>query len=113
MNKYEWAIVGAGPAGMAALGKLIDLGVPAKKIAWIDPEFKVGDFGTRWLNVSSNTKVDLFIKFLNGYKAFNYSECKEVFALHQQDPEATCQLKYAADPLQWVTEQLKSQVNSI
>ena len=26
METYQWVVVGAGPAGIAALGKLIDLG---------------------------------------------------------------------------------------
>ncbi len=116
MTTYQWAVIGAGPAGMAALGKLMDTGVNPKEIAWIDPEFKVGDFGSKWRNVSSNTKVDLFIKFLEGVQSFNYSQCPDRlknYELHGLDPSKTCLLKHAADPLQWVSDQLKNQVNSI
>ncbi len=113
METYQWVIVGAGPAGIAALGQLIDSGVNSKQIAWVDPAFQVGDFGAKWRNVSSNTKVDLFLKFLTGYKAFQYAQCKEAYPLHQLDPEATCLLHYAAEPLSWVTERLKSQVKAI
>lgn len=62
---FKWAVIGAGPAGIAAVGKLIDAGINPKEIVWIDPEFKVGDFGTHWRNVSSNTKVGLFLKILS------------------------------------------------
>lgn len=116
MTTYQWAVIGAGPAGIAALGKLIDAGVSPKEIAWIDPEFKVGDLGTQWRNVSSNTKVDLFIKFLEGINAFNYSQYPERFKkyeLHALDPNQTCLLKHAADPLQWVSHQLKPKVYAI
>lgn len=110
-KQYDWAVIGAGPAGIATIGKLIEHGIDPQKIAWVDPQFKVGDFGTKWRNVSSNTKVDLFLKFLNACSAFNYSNCKNDFPLHSLDPEKTCDLHFAAEPLQWVTEQLQQQVN--
>ena len=113
MNTFEWAVVGAGPAGIAAVGKLLDLGVSKDKIVWIDPAFQVGDLGAKWQNVSSNTKVELFSKFLSGYKAFQYNKCQESYPLHLLSPEQTCILKQVVDPLLWITEQLKSRVNAI
>jgi cation diffusion facilitator CzcD-associated flavoprotein CzcO len=53
----EWAVIGSGPAGIAAVGKLLDLGIAAQNIAWIDPAFTVGDLGKKWSKVSSNTKL--------------------------------------------------------
>ena len=35
---YAWAVIGAGPAGIAAVGKLLDHGVADKDIVWIDPD---------------------------------------------------------------------------
>ena len=61
---YQWAVVGAGPAGIAAVGKLLDNGILAEDILWFDPHFKVGDLGLHWHNVSSNTKVKFFNDFL-------------------------------------------------
>jgi cation diffusion facilitator CzcD-associated flavoprotein CzcO len=109
-HSYLWTIIGAGPAGIAVVGKLIDAGVDPKQIAWIDPDFKVGDFGSRWRSVPSNTKVKLFTKYLNACQAFNYSHCQEDFALNHLDPEQTCDLHYMADPLQWVSNHLKQKV---
>jgi len=103
---FEWAVVGAGPAGIATVGKLIDVGIDPKKIAWIDPEFKVGDFGQRWSNVSSNTKAKLFVKFLQACKAFRFDECEQSFELQTVDPEKTCFLRLMVSPLQWVTDHL-------
>lgn len=44
-NKFQWAVIGAGPAGIAAVGKLLDHGVLPEDILWFDPHFKVGDLG--------------------------------------------------------------------
>jgi len=112
-SSFSWAVIGAGPAGIAAVGKLIDHGIDPKTIAWIDPEFKVGDFGTKWRNVSSNTKVKLFIKFYEACKSFQYSSATSQFDIHHVDPEHTCLLSLAADPLQSITNTLKECVHAI
>ena len=72
-KSYQWAVIGAGPAGIAVIGKLLDYGVGPKEIAWIDPAFQVGDFGTKWRNVSSNTRAGLFIKFFEECESFQYN----------------------------------------
>jgi cation diffusion facilitator CzcD-associated flavoprotein CzcO len=110
---FDWAIIGAGPAGIAALGKLIDHGIEPKKIAWLDPEFKVGDFGAKWRNVSSNTKVKLFLKYFEECKSFQYPISTNDFAITKADPQKTCLLTLAAEPLQWITDHLKHKVHSI
>lgn len=109
---YDWAVVGAGPAGIAVIGKLLDNGVPAKKIAWVDPAFAVGKFGTLWREVPSNTKAKLFTQFLQASKSFQYDNADVQFALRQADPNDTCQLSIMAEPLQWVTNHLKQQVSA-
>lgn len=110
---YTWAVIGAGPAGIAAIGKLLDHGIAAPEIAWIDPKFTVGDFGTLWRNVPSNTKVKLFLHFLQACKSFAYQAAPQHFALNHADPEKTCPLNLMAEPLQWVTEQLKNKVHAV
>lgn len=109
---YQWTVIGAGPAGIAAVGKLLDQGIPAAEIAWVDPEFKVGDFGTRWRNVHGNTKVELFLKFLHSCKAFNYKNCSEKFPIDSAVPTSTCLLNLMAEPLQWVSDHLKEKVSA-
>lgn len=108
---FDWAVVGAGPAGIAAVGKLLDAGVHPKRLAWIDPSFSVGDFGVKWRNVPSNTTVGLFTKYLLASKAFNYAECKVNFALNNTDPSQTCFLHLMDEPLQWVTQELMKKVS--
>ena len=112
MASFEWTVVGAGPAGIAALGKLIDQGVDPKSIAWVDPNFRVGDLGQKWYRVSSNTKVDLFNKFLEDCSAYRYRSAPD-FTLRDCDPEATCLLNHIAEPLGWVSNHLREAVHPI
>jgi hypothetical protein len=112
-NKYEWAIVGAGPAGIAAVGKLLDAGISRKHILWIDPYFRVGDLGRLWPNVSSNTKVKLFSDFLMAVDAFNYKEAPKDFELNHLPAYETCTLSYIVEPLQWISEQLQKKVCAV
>lgn len=110
--RFAWAVVGAGPAGIAAVGKLLDLGIDPQKIAWIDPAFSVGDFGTLWREVSSNTRVALFTRFFEACSAFQYAASPD-FEIKKIDPNSTCTLSFAAEPLQWITAHLKDTVYSI
>lgn len=110
---FSWAVIGAGPAGIAAVGKLIDHGIDPQTIAWLDPEFKVGDFGTKWRNVSSNTKVKLFTRFYQACESFHYASVPDKFDIHHANPEETCLLSLAAYPLQWITDNLKKSVHAI
>lgn len=110
-TSFNWAVIGAGPAGIAAVGKLLDQGI--EKIVWIDPEFKVGDFGTKWRKIDSNTKVELFLRFFAECKAFEYPSSPTDFEISKINPEKTCLLSTAAEPLQWITDNLKNKVYSI
>ena len=107
---FQWAVIGAGPAGIAAVGQLIDHGIAPEKIAWVDPDFTVGAFGTDWKNVPSNTKVKLFTAFLTACNAFEYAQCDHDFALTTLPAMDTCQLNAMAEPLQWVTKRLQKKV---
>lgn len=112
MTTYQWTIIGAGPAGIAAVGRLLDAGVAASTIAWIDPSFEAGDLGQRWRAVWSNTQVCLFRSFLNGSPSFQMSDAPH-FALDDLGPEDTCPLGLIADPLVWISQHLRSRVVSV
>lgn len=107
---HQWAIVGAGPAGIAAVGKLLDYGIDPKQILWIDPHFTVGDLGRLWQNVSSNTTVKLFLNFLESTHAFSYYKAPADFHINHLPPHETCTLQHIVEPLQWISEQLKTSV---
>ena len=112
-NEYDWAVIGGGPAGIAAVGKLLDNKVNAKQLLWVDPEFKVGDFGQKWLHIPSNTKVGLFQRFLHEVASFKFRQVHHQFELSELDIDDTCLLTHIVEPLKWVTKQLREQVQSI
>ena len=113
MNKqtYKWAIIGDGPAGITAVGVILDYGVSTKEILWVDPEFKVGDFAKHWQNIPSNTKVGLFQKYLNSCQSFDFKKSSE-FELFSLDVDKTCYLAKMAEPLIWVSNHLQTKVRS-
>ena len=106
-----WTIIGAGPAGIAALGMLLEKGVVAQDITWIDEAFQVGDFGQKWGQVDSNTKAIFFQKFLHRCSAFHLPEAQH--AIFATDPEQTCKLRLMGDSLQTVTDNLRQKVHSM
>jgi len=107
---YSWAVVGAGPAGIISVGKLLDSGVAEKDILWIDPAFCVGDFGRHWGSVNSNTKVSLFLNVLKGIHSFQYDQRPQDFKLDTMDVAGFTELKSVTEPLQWVSHHLKEKV---
>lgn len=111
-SPYDWAVVGSGPAGIAAVGKLLDKGVDPDRLLWIDPHFEVGDLGHFWRNVSSNTTVQLFLNFLNDVDSFQYKKAKIDFELNHLPLQETCILAHMVAPLQWVTDRLKKIVHT-
>lgn len=115
MNRklHQWAVIGAGPAGIAAVGKLLDHGILAEDILWFDPSFKVGDFGHYWSNVSSNTKVKFFKDFLLDVRSFHYQEAPVDFPLNHLPVNETCTLSYMVEPLQWITDCLLQKIHSV
>ena len=112
MASYEWTVIGAGPAGIAAVGRLLDHGVAGERIAWIDQAFAGGDIGQKWRSVSSNTHAALFLEYFNGSKAFRFCEAPPM-PLKEIDPQETCALGLVAEPLVWITEQLRERVDAL
>lgn len=107
---YQWAVVGAGPAGIAAVGKLLDHEVIPDNILWIDPQFRVGDLGQFWRNVSSNTTVQRFLDFLHEVKSFSYKQAPIDFQLNHLNTDNTCMLSEVVEPLQWISDLLTQKV---
>jgi hypothetical protein len=112
-SSFLWAVIGAGPAGIAAVGQLLDKKISPEHIIWIDPDFNVGDFGSKWCKVSSNTSVKLFNRFYNHCSSFDYPSVADHFEITGFDESATCLLEYAAQPLRWITQSLTQRVPSV
>lgn len=109
---FQWAVVGAGPAGIAAVGRLLDAGVDPNNLLWLDPQFGVGDLGRSWKTVSSNTKVKLFIDFLQAADSFSYKKAPVDYQLNHLPPQETCLLNYVVEPLQWISDELRKKIHS-
>lgn len=112
-RSFQWAVIGAGPAGIAAVGTLLDHGVQPATILWLDPDFQVGDLGRFWQNVSSNTKAAAFLDFLHAVKAFRYEQRTIDFAINHVDSNKTCLLRHIVEPLQWITAHLVDQISAV
>ena len=111
MQHYQWAVIGAGGAGISAIGKLLDANINASQILWLDPEFKVGDLGKYWSSVPSNTNVRRLLAFLNACDSFSIADCTINFPILQADPAKTTLLQNIVDPLQWISDHFCNQVN--
>lgn len=109
MTQYTWTVIGAGPAGIAAVGRLLDQGIAPEEIAWIDPEFTAGDLGGKWRAVPGNTHVASFLDYLTASPSFRFAEAPH-FELKDIDPEDTCPLGVVADPLVWISQCLCERV---
>jgi hypothetical protein len=56
-------VIGAGPAGILSVCKLIDKGNEPEKMAWIDPEFCVGRFGKYYQDIRMASANDYNILY--------------------------------------------------
>ncbi len=110
---YQWAIVGAGLAGITALAVLIDSGVDPATIAWIDPEFNVGRVGKYYRNVPGNIATSRMILYVNNCPYFKEIASASIDALYAYNPEEYPPLYIIADPLKDLTTYLAKKVTPI
>ncbi|MBI2775181.1 FAD/NAD(P)-binding protein [Candidatus Dependentiae bacterium] len=108
-----WTIVGAGPAGLAVLGLLMDLGVDPDKIAWIDPEFDVGRLGQYYYTVPGNATTKMYIDYLSACNTFQQCAPEALDELKKLELTAAYPLHVIIDPLRKITECLKTKVHAI
>jgi hypothetical protein len=109
----DWLVVGAGPAGIATVGILLDVGVEPHRITWLDPEFKVGRMGACYGKVPSNTMAKEFMAFVETCNAFKGCPAPSISALKDLDPYSHQELKVIIAPLQDITNHLRTKVKSI
>lgn len=126
---YDAVVVGAGPAGITAVGNLLENGV--NKILWVDEAFNGGRVNEYYREVPSNTKVKLFIDFATAVSPFRkvvgdlpsqgqtgkFGASGDAIAassvndklqdLRKLDQEKGCRLSHAADMCLMLTNGLK------
>ena len=61
MKIAEYVIIGGGPAAICAIPNIINSGVTGDNIIWIDPQFQVGDFGSK-LSIGSGVPGNTMVK---------------------------------------------------
>ncbi|MBK2123740.1 FAD-dependent oxidoreductase [Fangia hongkongensis] len=110
---FHWCVIGGGPAGVTALGKLIDQGVEKEDIIWISDHFSLGDLGTKWLEVPANTSVGIFKEYLKGTRYFDYDNLPSSLEIKNAPDQSYCTLGKIAEPLSLITKALRSDVTSI
>jgi thioredoxin reductase len=105
-QSYDWAIIGAGPAGIATVGLLLDSGVTKDAILWIDPEFNVGRLGTYYTNVPGNSKAQTYHYYVNQCSVFKEVHSPSIDSLMQYDPVNEPFLSTIVAPLKDITTHL-------
>ncbi|CRL29259.1 FAD-dependent pyridine nucleotide-disulphide oxidoreductase [Penicillium camemberti] len=108
-RKCAAVVVGAGPAGVAVMGNLLERQLGA--ITWIDPSFEAGRVHSKYREVPSNTKVSLFQAFAKATQPFqkvidNTKSPNAFTKLAKLDQESTCTLGFAADMVRGLTDGL-------
>ena len=109
-DAHTWAIIGFGPAGIVTAGLLLDLGVPAKNIICVDPEFNVGRLGQYYSNVPSNTKTKLFVNFIKACKTFQECKSAAIDMLYTYDQDFEYPLRIIIDPLKDISDYLRTKL---
>lgn len=109
----DWLVVGAGPAGIAAVGILLDIGVPPRRLTWIDPEFNVGRIGAYYGYVPSNNATHEFIAFINACHSFQQCSTDAIQKLNNLNPLGFDNLQVIIDPLRDITAHLCTQVHAV
>jgi cation diffusion facilitator CzcD-associated flavoprotein CzcO len=67
-DRFEAVVVGAGPAGIIAVGNLLEQRIAP--ILWVDESFAGGRINQAYREVPSNTKVKLFVDFATAIAPF-------------------------------------------
>lgn len=107
-QKYAAVVVGAGPAGLAIMGNILERKL-AGKVAWVDPVFQGGRVNRKYREVPSNTKVKLFQEYATAVEPFrnivkNTPSPSPFSTLQKLDAEKTCHLHHAGDMVQALTD---------
>lgn len=110
-QKYDWAVVGAGPAGILTVALLIDHQIPASSIAWVDPEFKVGAFGKYYQDVPGNLSTKQWMAVFDGCDHLKKCPFNVMGYFNSMDPEAFYPLSFIAYPLEEITDWLLTETH--
>jgi hypothetical protein len=109
----QWTVIGAGPTGIMSVGLILDHGIAADKIVWIDDQFNVGRMGNYYTNVPGNGRVEQYIAFLNQCSFFKDVQSEAIQHLYALPLEHTPALEVLVNPLRDITQYLQLRVIAI
>ncbi|KAJ5677391.1 uncharacterized protein N7477_003024 [Penicillium maclennaniae] len=103
-RKCAAVVVGAGPAGVAVMGNLLERQIGT--IAWIDPSFESGRVHRKYREVPSPLPGlrHSYSALQDRHRELMSSQC--ISTLAKLDQEKTCHLHYAADMIRDLTDGL-------
>lgn len=113
VSSYDWAVIGAGFAGITALAVLLESGIKASTIVWIDPEFNVGRVGKCYGNVPGNIQVQSILYYVSNCPFLKNIGSSAIEKLYEYKLDDYPLLQVIIDPLQDFTDYLRKNVPSI
>ncbi|KAL7422646.1 hypothetical protein Q5752_001937 [Cryptotrichosporon argae] len=108
---YAAAVVGAGPGGLAAVCGLLDR--RAGRVLWVDRSWAGGRLNERYREISSNTKVGIYLDALGSSPtcartmAALPADCA-VREMERMDRDGTCRLSLAGDVVRLLIDALRA-----
>jgi hypothetical protein len=115
MLQRTWTVIGAGPCGIAAVGRLIDLDL---KVLWIDPKFNCGRMA-QYKNVPANTTNIALVEALRMCESFNFNSFHKSCVkqnrpnLVDREPNECSDLSLFVEAIEHATKQLLTKVQII
>ncbi|KAI1770394.1 pyridine nucleotide-disulfide oxidoreductase-domain-containing protein [Hypoxylon cercidicola] len=108
--RIDVLVAGAGPAGIAAVGNLLEL-LGESRIAWVDPAFLGGRIQDYYRAGQSNTPVNFFLDYALALEPFrNIAEStpapNALTALQDLNPNDPCNFGMIGDMLRMLTDGL-------
>lgn len=113
MPHAQWTVIGAGPTGIMAVGLILDSGVPAHEVVWIDEAFTVGRMGAWYTQVPGNGRVEQYIAFIDRCTLFKSVQSDAIQHLYSLPLEHTPALEVLVNPLRDITHYLQTRVITV
>lgn len=104
----EYVVIGAGSAGIATIGALLNKQLDKSHILWIDPSFTNGNLNN-YNNIPANTKNKLLKRFFYSSKYFYYSDIKNRI-IEYNPPDTPPLMADLLNDLHYITLNLMTQV---
>ncbi|KAK8061936.1 hypothetical protein PG994_008302 [Apiospora phragmitis] len=103
-QQFSAIVVGAGAAGIATTGSLLDILGHGSRIAWVDPDFRGGRINACYREVPSNTIAQTFLDYGKGFESFRRAaqaipKPNGLTKMEALEAKSTCSLHHAGDML--------------